>query len=116
VATGVIEDLPAHIAAADVAVAPMLSGSGTNLKILEYLATGLPVVTTPIGAEGLPLTDGETALVTEPEDVAAETCRLLRDGDLRERLGANGRELAVSEFSWSTTLEPYEEFIRTHIT
>ena len=117
VTTGIIEDLPKHIAAADVAVAPMLSGSGTNLKILEYLATGLPLVTTPIGAEGLPLTHDETALVTEPEPstVAAEVGRLLGDDGLQERLGEQGRELAVAEFSWSSTLEPYEQVIQAQL-
>ena len=111
VTTGVVDDLPAHIAAADVAVAPMLSGSGTNLKILEYLATGVPVVTTRIGAEGLPLRHGETAALADPADVPAATVRLLRDPDRRETLGTNGRDLAVSEFSWSRTLEPYERAI-----
>ncbi|WP_436926273.1 glycosyltransferase family 4 protein [Halosimplex amylolyticum] len=112
VCTGVIDDLPAHVAAADVAVAPMLSGSGTNLKILEYLATGLPVVTTPIGAEGLSLTHGETALVADHRDAAAETVRVLRDDALRERLSSNGRDLAVSAFSWTSTLTPYREVVR----
>jgi glycosyltransferase involved in cell wall biosynthesis len=111
VCTGVVDDLPGHIAAADVAVAPMLSGSGTNLKILEYLATGLPVVTTPIGAEGLSLADGETALVTEPEETATAVARVLRDRALRERLAENGRELAVSEFSWDSTLAPYSDVV-----
>ena len=111
VCTGVVDDLPGHIAAANVAVAPMLSGSGTNLKILEYLATGLPVVTTPIGAEGLSLADGETALVTEPEETATAVARVLRDRALRERLAENGRELAVSEFSWDSTLAPYSDVV-----
>ena len=111
VCTGVVDDLPGHIAAANVAVAPMLSGSGTNLKILEYLATGLPVVTTPIGAEGLSLADGETALVTGSEETATAVARVLRDRALRERLAENGRELAVSEFSWDSTLAPYSDVV-----
>jgi len=112
VCTGVVEDLPTHLAAADVAVAPLLSGSGTNLKILEYLATGLPVVTTPVGAEGLPLDHERTALVADPTDVPAQTVRVLRDAQLRETLSENGRDLAVSEFSWANTLAPYETVIR----
>ncbi|MFB6151435.1 MAG: glycosyltransferase family 4 protein [Haloarculaceae archaeon] len=115
VATGVIDDLPGHVAAADAAVAPMLSGSGTNLKVLEYLATGLPLVTTPVGAEGLPLDHERNALVTEPGDVAEATVRLLRDDGLRETLSGNARDLAVSEFSWSATLAPYEEIIEEQV-
>jgi glycosyltransferase involved in cell wall biosynthesis len=111
VTTGVIDDLPGHVAAADVAVAPMLSGSGTNLKILEYLASGRPVVTTPVGAEGLSLTDGRDAVVTDPADVAAATVRVLLDDDLADRLSENGRERAVADFSWDSTLAAYADLV-----
>lgn len=111
VATGVIDDLPGHVAAADVAVAPMLSGSGTNLKILEYLACGRPAVTTPVGGEGLSLTDGQDAVVTDPGDVASATVRVLRDDEFAERLSRNGRERAVADFSWDSTLAAYADLV-----
>lgn len=116
VAAGLVDDLPGYLAAADVAAVPLASGSGTKLKVLEYLATGVPVVTTPVGAEGLPLTDGDTALVTDgtgedARDVTDATVRLLEDPDLAERLRAAGRELVVSEFDWSQTLAPYDDLL-----
>jgi glycosyltransferase involved in cell wall biosynthesis len=49
---GYVDDLRPILAAADVAVNPIAYGSGSNLKMAEYLAAGLPVVTTPIGARG----------------------------------------------------------------
>lgn len=114
VVTGLVDDLPGHLAAADVAVAPMRSASGTNLKILEYLATGVPVVTTPVGAEGLPLEHDRTAAVAPADEIAEETVRVLNDDSLRERLRTEGRDLVVEEFSWSATLEPYEAVIQEH--
>ena len=52
--TGPVEDAMSYLAAAKVAVAPILSGSGTRLKIVEAWAAGVPVVSTTLGAEGLP--------------------------------------------------------------
>lgn len=112
VCTGVIDDLPKYIAAADATVVPLRSGSGTNLKILEYLASGIPVTTTPIGAEGLPLKDGQTALVREETDELSQAgIRLGRDQDLRERLAEQTRRLAVERFDWNETLAVYDQIV-----
>lgn len=112
VCPGVVDDLPAHIAVADAAVVPLRSGSGTNLKILEYLASGVPTVTTPIGAEGLPLEDDETALIeTKSQQLGTAAIRLVQDANLRERLGKAGRQLATEQFSWDRTLAPYEKLL-----
>jgi len=112
ICTGLVEDLPTHIAAADVALIPLRSGSGTKLKILEYLASGIPIVTTPVGAEGLPLNDGETAFIASNKEALCEAAvRLARDADLRERVGQNGRRLVTKQFSWNETLAPYESIL-----
>jgi glycosyltransferase involved in cell wall biosynthesis len=111
-ATGLVDDLPAYIDAADFATVPLLSGSGTKLKILEYLATGSPVVTTPIGAEGLPITNEETALIEMTNEKLIEAMsRLTRDNELRQRLSTAGRSLVESQFSWEQTLQPYDDSI-----
>ncbi len=109
---GFVDDLPGYLAAADVAAVPMTAGGGTKLKVLEYLATGTPVIATPVAAEGIPLEHERTALLADNvDDMAGETLRLLRDTDLRERLRTNGRDLVVSEFSWTRTLTPYAELL-----
>jgi glycosyltransferase involved in cell wall biosynthesis len=113
ITTGLVEDLPAHLAAADLAVAPMRSGSGTNLKILEYLATGLPVVTTPVGAEGFPLVDDEHARIVTERSVGEAVVNLLNEGGILAGLGRRGRHLAEAEFDWSKTLELYDELLTT---
>jgi glycosyltransferase involved in cell wall biosynthesis len=73
------------------------------LKILEAWAAGLPVVSTTIGAEGLPVRDGETALLADgAEAFAAAVTRLLTCKELRQRIGSAGRIVLEKEFTWET--------------
>ena len=91
--------------AADVALNPMFSGSGTNLKMLEYLAAGVPVVTTAIGARGLDLVDGEHAIVCPVEEFPRQIGRVLRDDALRATLRAEGRRLVERAYDWTRIVE-----------
>jgi polysaccharide biosynthesis protein PslH len=99
--TGPVEDAVRELARARVAVAPLLSGSGTRLKIIEAWAAGVPVVSTSIGAEGLPVRDGDNILLAETgPDFATAVSRLLASPDLRRTLGARGRMLVEQQFTW----------------
>ncbi|MCW5977849.1 MAG: glycosyltransferase [Bryobacteraceae bacterium] len=99
--TGPVEDAIAVLATAKVAVAPMLAGSGTRVKILEAWAAGTPVVSTSIGAEGLPASDGEHLLLAnDPCSFAAAVSRLLADDECRRRIGDAGRRLYSRGFTW----------------
>ena len=82
---------------------PLLAGSGTRLKILEAWSAGLPVVSTPLGAEGLPVKNGEHLLLAaNGPDFASAVLRLLACPSLREKLGTAGRVLLEKEFTWDT--------------
>ena len=99
--TGPVEDAVRELARAHVAVVPLLSGSGTRLKILEAWAAGLPVVSTRVGAEGLPARDGESLLLADTGPaIAAAVSRLLASPDLRRALGGRGRRLVEQHFTW----------------
>jgi glycosyltransferase involved in cell wall biosynthesis len=101
--SGEVEDAVAELARARVAVAPILAGSGTRLKILEAWAAGLPVVSTTMGAEGLAARDGEHLLLADDARAfAGAVSRLLSSADLRESLGHAGRLLVEREFTWET--------------
>ena len=101
--TGPVENAVCEIARSRVAIVPLLSGSGTRLKILEAWAAGLPVVSTTIGAEGLPVKDGETALLADGAEAFAEAVRrLFTCTDLRRKIGNAGRLLLEKEFTWET--------------
>jgi len=90
-----------ELAAAKVAVVPLLAGSGTRFKLLEAWAAGRAVVSTTIGAEGLPARHGENLLIADDAATFADSVsRLLTDADLRSRLGGAGRAVFESEFTW----------------
>lgn len=97
--TGAVADAMAEIERAQIAVVPLLSGSGTRVKILEAWAAGTPIVSTRIGAEGLPGRDGEHFLLADsPADFAAAIRQLLHDEELAARLSAAGRVLYEKTF------------------
>jgi glycosyltransferase involved in cell wall biosynthesis len=98
-----VDDAISELARSRVAVVPLLTGSGTRLKILEAWAAGLPVVSTALGVEGLPVRDGETALLADSaEAFAAAVTRLLTCKELRQEIGSAGRLLLEKEFTWET--------------
>jgi polysaccharide biosynthesis protein PslH len=101
-----VADAVTELARSRVAVVPLLSGSGTRLKILEAWAAGLPVVSTSLGAEGLPVRDSETVLLADgAANFAAAVTRLLTCTELRHNLGEAGRLLLDKEFTWETAWE-----------
>ena len=100
--TGLVDDAMSYLAAAKVAVAPILSGSGTRLKIVEAWAAGVPVVSTTLGAEGLPARHGENILLADdPAGFAAAVSSLLDSCAERERIGRNGREQYEKDLTWN---------------
>lgn len=90
--TGEVPDIRTWIASATVVAAPLSAGSGTKFKILEAMALGRPVVTTPIGAEGLAIKDGqEAAIVDDLADFADRLQRTLLDPQGAEAMGRRGK-------------------------
>jgi len=103
---GRVDDVPATLAAAATIVVPLRVGGGTRLKILEALAAARPVVTTTIGAEGLPVEHGRHLLVADaPDEFARAVLAVLADAGLASRLGEDGRRLAREQFDWSHIAE-----------
>jgi glycosyltransferase involved in cell wall biosynthesis len=93
VVTGWVPAVRPYLDRARVSVAPLRFGAGVKGKIGEALGAGLPVVTTSIGAEGMGLADGETALVADgAAELAAAIVRLHEDAALWERVAAAGHE------------------------
>jgi polysaccharide biosynthesis protein PslH len=100
--TGYLEDVRPAVAGATVAVAPILGGGGTRIKILEAMALGTPVVATAKGAEGLDVVHGTHLLLADaPADFARQVKRLLQDGELRRRVRLEARRLVERRYDWS---------------
>lgn len=98
---GNIEDIRTAYGEASVLVAPMLGRGGTRYKILEAMATGVPVVSTPIGIEGIEATDGEDVLVRrDPFNISEAVAALLTDKRLYDRIRKNARLLIEKKYSW----------------
>jgi glycosyltransferase involved in cell wall biosynthesis len=97
--TGTVPDVAPYLERASVVAIPLAAGSGTKLKVLEAMAFGKPVVTTPIGAEGLGLAPGVHAEVVELGAVEGAIDALLRDPARRAAMGAAGRALVEQRFS-----------------
>lgn len=103
---GQVQDAVRELARAKVAVVPLLTGSGTRLKILEAWAAGLPVVSSTIGVEGLPVCHEKHFLLADSASAfTAAVTRLLAQPSLRLELGMAGRLLLEKEFTWEKAWE-----------
>jgi glycosyltransferase involved in cell wall biosynthesis len=99
--TGRVEDVRPYMKEHAVYVVPLRIGGGTRIKIYEAMAMGKAIVSTPIGAEGLPVRDEHHLLLAEsPERFAQAVVKLLTDGEMRNRLGRAAREFVETRCSW----------------
>jgi glycosyltransferase involved in cell wall biosynthesis len=103
--TGRVEDVRPYLSAASLLCVPLLAGSGTKYKVLEAMAAGLPVVGSPLAAEGLDVADGEHLLVADSdEELAGAILRLLADPALAARLAGHGRAFVERRHTWDVAL------------
>jgi sugar transferase (PEP-CTERM/EpsH1 system associated) len=101
--TGRVEDVRPYVAEAALYIVPLRIGGGTRLKIFEAMAMGKPIVSTTVGAEGLPVSDGLHLLLADtPEEFAHAVVRLLQNQTERARLGDAARHLVQEQFDWAS--------------
>lgn len=106
---GSVPDVRPYLSEAAVVVVPLLVGGGTRLKIFEAMAMGRAVVSTTIGAEGLPLTSGEHFIrADEPQQFAEAVSNLLADGSHRAKIGRSAESLVRSRFGSETVASQFE--------
>jgi glycosyltransferase involved in cell wall biosynthesis len=99
---------------ADVLLAPIRVGGGTQYKILEAMAVGTPVITTPLGIEGIEATNGKEILVgNDAHDLARLTAKVLEDEALYASIAKNGRAFIEKNYTWETIVEKLENVYRT---
>jgi glycosyltransferase involved in cell wall biosynthesis len=110
--TGQVDDVRPFLEQSDVFVCPVRLGGGFRGKVLEAMASGVPVVSTRLGAEGLPAEDGRNIVLADtPEELAAATVRLLQDRGLAESIASEARRLMVEHFSWQRGVQILEEVL-----
>ncbi len=109
IVTGEVDDVRPYLQRAAVFVSPTRMGSGMRGKLLEAMASEVPVVTTTVGVEGIPVQPGGDCLLADSADVMVEqVCLLLEDEPLRQRIARRGRDLVVKRLSWDRSVEKLE--------
>ncbi len=110
--TGAVEDIRPHVLGSSVYIVPLRVGSGTRLKIFEAMAMGKAVVSTSIGAEGLPVRAGRNILIADnPEEFAGAVVRLLQDRERRGEIGRAARELVERNHNWESVGQHFESIL-----
>jgi glycosyltransferase involved in cell wall biosynthesis len=108
--TGRVDDVRPHVAGGEVYVVPLRIGGGTRLKIFEAMSMAKVVVSTTVGAEGLPVTPGRDIVIADdPARFAEAVIGLLRNAGARERMAGEGRRLVVERYDWAAVASDFEE-------
>ena len=116
VVTGFVEDMTGYFAEADVFIAPFRIARGVQNKLLQAFAAGVPVVSTPEGAEGIDCTDSADVVIAgDPEQFVLAIDRLMSDGELHARLRRDARYLVESRYSWKAQTRELVELLETAI-
>jgi polysaccharide biosynthesis protein PslH len=111
--TGYLEDPTHYLQNAGVMVVPLRAGGGMRVKILNALAQGLPIVSTSIGAEGIPVENGKHLLIADqPQEFAQAVLRLLEDPNLSHELGRQGRQFIQERFDYRAACQPLDEIYK----
>ena len=111
--TGTVADVRPYLWGSKVSIVPLRIGGGTRLKIYESMAARTPVVSTSIGAEGLPVQSGEHIQLADTPEAFAERCvELLESAPERERLSEAAWRLVAERFSWEGVARQFERFLK----
>lgn len=114
-----VPDVRPHIAACELFIVPLRIGGGSRIKIYEAMAMDRPVVSTTIGAEGLPLTPGrDIAIGDSPKEYAEQVVQLLKDHSQRESISKAGYQLVTQNYQWKNVAlrlrDHCEELVQSH--
>lgn len=108
-----IEDNREAYQRAWVLLAPMKSGGGSRTKFFEAMASGLPIVTTPEGIEGIPAINRKEAIIDNDFDrLAGTTIEVLKNPELAEEIGQNGKKLVEDQYDWSVSALELEKIYK----
>lgn len=110
--TGFVKDLSVMYRRASIVVAPLRFGAGTQNKVLEAMAMGVPVVSHHIGFNGLNIQSGEgVILATELESFIQSCITLLGSDTLRQSVGEAGKKVVMEQFDWDTIAAKLENYL-----
>jgi len=105
------DELEYWLQASDMALNPILKGSGVNIKLLDYLGHGLPTISTPTGARGLPLEDGKHILIASIDNFAQAIQRIENNSKLFEKLKKESFLFASANYNWKLISKELESIL-----
>jgi len=101
-----------YLWAADVGINPMFAGSGTNIKMFDFMSAGLPIVSTALGARGIDGARADGLFVCDAEKMADTLLRVTRE-DIGRSAGQAARALVIEKYSWERISKRLGERLRT---
>lgn len=111
IVTGTVDDVRPYYREALAVVVPLRVGGGTRLKVLEAMASGTPVISTSLGAEGLDVTHGSNLLLADDAAAMADAVVNMQAHDERwQQLVENGRRLVAASYDWSSIGQKLRSF------
>lgn len=111
---GAVDDEEKNVilGSANIALNPMISGSGSNLKMLDYFSAGIPVISTPFGARGIEVRDKVHFISAEIDSFVLELSLFLSDSANFEQIVINARKLAETQYAWPVIAEKFYKQIQ----
>ncbi len=110
--TGRVDDVRPYVRNAAVYIVPLRIGSGTRLKIFEAMAMGKAIVSTSVGAEGLPVEHGRNiVLADKPDEFASAVVTLLKDPKARREMGQNAHRMVAEKYSWAAVAAHFDQIL-----
>lgn len=110
--TGSVEDVRPYVLRSAVNVAPLNIARGTQNKILESMAMGVPVIASPLAAKGIDaVAETDFLVASSPEDYVKAVLRLFEDPKERDRLASNGRKRMIERHNWKTSMQKLDVLI-----
>lgn len=111
--TGQLDSVLPYLCNADISLVPLKFESGTRFKILEAAACGIPIVSTKLGAEGIPINNGENIIIAdEAEDFANAIIKLLQNKELAKKIAKNCKEFIDANYSVDKQAKEAKEIIK----
>lgn len=115
--TGFVQDIMPYFATATIFVAPFRIARGVQNKVLQAFACGIPVVSTPMGAEGIRCQQAESILLAQtPQEFIKHITSLCTDKALYGQISAKALSIILEQYAWESILQPFEQVIAGNLT
>jgi polysaccharide biosynthesis protein PslH len=112
VVTGTVKDVRPYLEKTGICIVPLFIGGGMRVKILEFMASGRPVISTSVGAEGINYTDGMDILLADNEtEFISKIIFLINNPVEKEKIIENAKKLILNEYTWEKVIFKYRIFL-----